>query len=101
MILFSAEAILASSTPKFGIRIPLADDEDFSTHPLNNHLHFFDPLHRFRRKLRKSTHLNLEPYLPASKGCWRRELIKMKIRNLQSLLVCSIILRIVSSTEDD
>ena len=29
MILFSAEAILASSTSKFGIGIPLVDDEDF------------------------------------------------------------------------
>ena len=31
MILFSAEAILASSTSKSGIRIPLADDEDFES----------------------------------------------------------------------
>ena len=29
MILFSAEAILASSTKKFGIEIPRIDDEDF------------------------------------------------------------------------
>ena len=29
MILFSAEAILASSTSNFGIGIPLVDDEDF------------------------------------------------------------------------
>ena len=29
MILFRAEAILASSTSKFGIEIPLFDDEDF------------------------------------------------------------------------
>ena len=29
MILFRAEAILASSTSKFGIEIPLIDDEDF------------------------------------------------------------------------
>ena len=48
-----------------------------------------------------STYLGLEPYLPASKGCWRRELVKMEIRNLQSLLVCSIILWRVSSTEYD
>ena len=64
-----------------------------------NQLHFFDPLHRFRRKLWTSTNLGLESYLPTSKGCWRRELVKMKIRNLQSLLVCPIIR--VSSTEDD
>ena len=31
MILFSAEAILASSTSKFGIGIPLVDDEDFKS----------------------------------------------------------------------
>ena len=29
MILFSAEAILASSTSKFGIEIPRTDDDDF------------------------------------------------------------------------
>ena len=57
-----------------------------------NQLHFLDPLHRLRRKLWTSTYLGLEPYLPASKGCWCRELVKMKIRNLQSLLVCSIII---------
>ena len=31
MILFRAEAILASSTSKSGIRIPLTDDEDFKS----------------------------------------------------------------------
>ena len=31
MILFSAEAILASSTSNFGIGIPLVDDEDFKS----------------------------------------------------------------------
>ena len=31
MILFSAEAMFASSTSKFGIRIPLTDDEDFKS----------------------------------------------------------------------
>ena len=31
MIRFSAEAILSSSTSKSGIRIPLADDEDFKS----------------------------------------------------------------------
>ena len=66
-----------------------------------NQLHFFDPLHSFRRKLWTNTYLGLEPYLPASQGCWRRELVKMKIRNLQSLLVCTIILWRVSSTEDN
>ena len=31
MILFNAEAILASSTSKFGIEIPRTDDEDFNS----------------------------------------------------------------------
>ena len=31
MILFNAEAILASSTSKFGIEIPLIDDEDLKS----------------------------------------------------------------------
>ena len=53
-----------------------------------NQLHFFDPLHRFRWKLRTSTYLGLEPYLPVSKRRWCRELVIMKIRYLQSLLVC-------------
>ena len=43
-----------------------------------NHLHFFDPQHSFLRKLRTSTYLGLEPYLPASKCCWCREFVKMK-----------------------
>ena len=56
------------------------------------HLHFSDPQHSFRRKLWTSTNLSLESYLPKSKCCWVREFVKMKIRNLQSLLVCTIIL---------
>ena len=40
----------------------------------------------------RRTYLGLEPHLPASKGCWCTEFVKMKIRNPQSLLVCSIIL---------
>ena len=64
-------------------------------------LQFLEPLHRFRRELRTSTYLGVESHLPASKGCWRRELVKVEIRNLQSLVVCPIILWIVSSTDDD
>ena len=66
-----------------------------------NHLHFFDPKHSFLRKLRTSTYLGLESYLPASKRGLCREFIKMKIWNLQSLLVCPTTLWRVSSTEDD
>ena len=57
-----------------------------------NHLHFFDPQHSFHRKLWTSTYPSLESYLPTSECCWVREFVKMKIRNLQSLLVCSFIL---------
>ena len=58
-------------------------------------------MHSFRRKLWTSTYLSLESYLPASKRGWCREIVEMKIWNLQSLLVCPIILWRVSSTEDD
>ena len=67
-------------------------------HPI---LHFFDPMHSFRRKLWTSTYLSLESYLPTSTCCRRGEFVEMKIWNLQSLLVCPIILWRVSSTEDD
>ena len=66
-----------------------------------NHLHFSDPMHSFLRKLWASTHLSLESYLPTSERCWCREFVEMKIRNLQSLLVCSIIFERVSPTGDD
>ena len=66
-----------------------------------NQLHFIDPLHCFRRELWTTTHLGPESYLPANKGCWCREFVKVEIRNLQSLLVFPIILWRVSSTEDD
>ena len=64
-----------------------------------NHLHFFDPQHSW--KLWTSTYLSLESYLPTSNICWVWKFVKMKIRNLQSLLVCPTILCRVSSTEDD
>ena len=56
------------------------------------HLHLFDPQQSFRRKLWTSTHLNFESYLPSSECCWSREFVKVKFRDLQSFLVCSIIL---------
>ena len=52
-------------------------------------------------KLWTSTYLSLESHLPASKCCCGREFVKMKIRNLKSLLVCSIILWKSSLTKDD
>ena len=58
-------------------------------------------MHTFRRKLWTSTYLSLESYLPACKRGWCWEFVEMKIRDLQSLLVCSIIIWRISSTEDD
>ena len=52
-------------------------------------LHFFDSQHSFRKKLWTSTYLGLESYHPTSECCWRGEFVKMKIWNLQPLLVCS------------
>ena len=66
-----------------------------------NHHHFFDPQHCFRRKLWASTYLNHESFLQTSKCCWVREFVKMKIRNVQSLLVCSIIVWKSSLTRDE
>ena len=81
--------------------IPRVDDEDLnsSTESTNSTslIHCIASVGNWRT----STYLGLEPYLPANKGCWCRELVKMEIRNLQSLLVCPIILWRVSSTEDD
>ena len=66
-----------------------------------NHLHFFDPQHSFRKKFWANTYRSLESHLPTSNGCWVREFVKMKIRNVQSLLVYPIILWKSSSTKDD
>ena len=101
MILFSAEAILASSTSKSGIRIPLTDDEDIKSSTESTSLHFCGPMHSFRRKLWTSTYLSLESCLPTSKRCWCGEFVEMKIWNLQSFLVCPIILWRISVTRDD
>ena len=48
-----------------------------------------------------STHLSPDSDLSTSECCWRGEFVKMMTRNLQSLLVCSIILRKFSLTTDD
>ena len=39
-----------------------------------------------------SAYLCLESYLPTSERCWQREFVKMRVWNLQSLLVYPIIL---------
>ena len=66
-----------------------------------NQLHFFDPQHSFRRKLWTNTYLSLESYLPTSERCWGSEFVKMRIWNLQALLVCTMILWKSSLTKDD
>ena len=93
MILFSAEAILASSTSKFGIEIPRIDDEDFKSSTEStistSLIHCIASVGNCEQV--HTSVLNLT-YLPASKRSLCREFVEMKIRNLQSLLVCTIIL---------
>ena len=101
MIRFSAEAIFASSTYKIWCSNSSYRTRRFKVIHWFNHLHFFDPQHSFRRKLWASTYLSLESYLPPSECCWCGEFVKMRIRNLQSLLVLSIILYESSLTRDD
>ena len=82
MILFSAEAILASNTSKFGIEIPRVDDEDLnsSTESTNSTslIHCIASVSNCEQE--RTSVLNLI----FQQG---REFVKMKIRNLQSLLV--------------
>ena len=75
---------------KFGIEIPLVDDEDLKIIPLNEP----SPL------LWSTAWLPWEIVQQANVA-GRGEVVEMKIWNLQSLLVCPIILCRVSSTEDD
>ena len=101
MILFRAEAILASSTSKFGIEIPRVDDEDLksSTESTNS-----TSLIRCIAAVGNCEQVHtsvLNLIFQQAKVAGVRNLSKMKIRNLQSLLVCPIILWRVSSTEDD
>ena len=46
----------------------------------------------FRQKLWANTHHSLESYLPTNECCWSGEFVTMRIRNLQSLVVCPGIL---------
>ena len=91
MILFSAEAIIASSTSKFGIWIPLVDDEDIKSSTEST---ISTSLIQCiaSEKMWTNTYLSFKSYLPTSKCCWCREFVKVKFRDLQSLLVCPIIL---------
>ena len=101
MIWFNAEAIFGIEYFKIWCSNSSNRTRRFEIIHWFNHLHFFDPMQSFRRKLRTSTYLSLGSYLPTSERCWRGEFVKMKIRNLQSLLVCPIIIKRVSSTEAD
>ena len=101
MILFSAEAILAPSTSKFGIEIPRVDEEDLnsSTESTNSTSLIHCIASVGNCELVHTSVLNL--IFQQAKVAGVGNLPKMEIRKLQSLLVCPIILRTVSSTEDD
>ena len=101
MTLFSAEAIFASSTSKSGPWIPLTEHEDLNSSTESTISTSFDPQHSFQRKLWTNTYLSLESYLPTSKRGWCREVVKMRIWNLQSLLVCLKIVLKSSLTGED
>ena len=92
MILFSADAILASSTSKFGIETPRIDDEDLnsSTGSTNSTslIHSIASVGKCEQVQTSVSNLIFRQ----AKVAGVRELVKMEIRNLQSLLVCSIIL---------
>ena len=92
MILFSAGAILASSTSKVGIEIPRVEDEDLnsSTESTNSTSLIHCTASVGNCEQVHTPVLNL--IFQQAKGCWCRELVKVEIRNLQSLLVCSLIL---------
>ena len=92
MILFSAEAILASSTSKFGIEIPRIDDEDIKSSTestISTSLIHSIASEGNCEQVRTSV-LNL--ILQQANVAGVVNLFEMKIWDLQSLLVCSIIL---------
>ena len=80
MILFSAEAILASSTSKFGIEIPRVDDEDLNSSPESTNstslIHCIASVGNCEQV--HTSVLNL--IFQQAKGCWCRELVKVEIR---------------------
>ena len=101
MILFSAEAIIASSTSKFGIRIPLTDDEDFnsSTDSANSTslIHCIASVGNCGQVHTSVLNLIFQQAKVADVG----EFVKMGIWSLRSLLVCTIIHWKSSVTKDD
>ena len=101
MILFSAEAILASSTSKFGIEIPRVDDEDLnsSTESTNSTslIHCIASVGNCEQVHTSVLNLIFQQAKVAGVG----NLSKWRSEICNRWLVCPIILRIVSSTEDD
>ena len=88
MILFSAEAIFASSTSKSGIRIPLQEHEDFRSSTEST---ISTSLIQCIASVGNCEQVHtsvLNPYLPTSKCCWYGEFVEIKIWDLQSLVVC-------------
>ena len=91
--MISAEVILASSTSKSGIRIPLTDDEDFqpSTETtISTSLIHCMPSARNCEQVHTSAGILSSK---KSERCRCGEYVKMKIWILQFLLVCTEILR--------
>ena len=82
MILFTARAIFASCISKFRKSFPTTDREDFLSIQWTDRLHFVDPCHSFRLKMRTSSRLILECYLPKSKWMWSRVFIDLQLRYL-------------------
>ena len=92
MIRFSAEAIFASSTSQSGVRIPLIRHEDLrSSTDSNNSTSSIHSTASVGNCEQIQTSV-FESYLPISKCCWSTEFVKVKFRNMQSLLVCPKIL---------
>ena len=93
MIRFSAEAILASSTSKSGVRIPLTEHEDLrSSTDSTISTSLIYSVASVGNCEQVHTSVLIESCLPKSECCWCGEFVKMRIRNLQSLLVCPIII---------
>ena len=93
MILFRADAFLASSISKFGKWIlPWIDRDDLKIIHRIEHLHFFDPLHGLQGKSETRTYLGFESYHSTWKHWKCGELIELKLRDLQSLLISHRIL---------
>ena len=89
---FSAEAIFASSTSKSGIRIPLTEHEDLRSSTdstiSTSLIHSIASVRHCEQVHTSVLKLIFQQANVADVG----EFVKMKIWNLQSLLVCSIIL---------